>query len=202
MADFPTSVFALREILNRVGQTYDSNHKTTIYAEDLQALGDEITALETFFRNPRYAVDDDVSVYEFTGAEIDLGTGGYCSVVQYICGEMCRTRVEIQIGTSPSLGTYPLVLHADELPIPIVTQPAGWTEPGNFGALNLADGSLKMFAPAYNNITGYGELILFFAHAGTAFTNFLLGTGAVPGLGAGDNYFGTFDTFMTNYDNM
>ena len=46
MADFPTSIFEQRELDNINGQTYDVDKKTTVYAEDLQALAAEIIAIQ------------------------------------------------------------------------------------------------------------------------------------------------------------
>lgn len=46
-ADYPTSIFALRDIENVAGNTYDATKKNRFYAEDLQALAAEISALET-----------------------------------------------------------------------------------------------------------------------------------------------------------
>jgi hypothetical protein len=46
MADFPDSIFTQRELLNINGQTFDAQKKTTIFAEDLQALAAEIIAIQ------------------------------------------------------------------------------------------------------------------------------------------------------------
>lgn len=51
MADFPDNIFAQRTITNRVGQVYDSSKQTTIYAEDIIALGDEVTAIEEYIED-------------------------------------------------------------------------------------------------------------------------------------------------------
>lgn len=51
MADFPDDVFALRDIENKPNMTYDPDKKTTLFVEDLQALGNEITAIEEFLEN-------------------------------------------------------------------------------------------------------------------------------------------------------
>lgn len=47
MADYPTTIFEQREIENVPGVVYDASKKTRVYAEDLVALGDEVTAIET-----------------------------------------------------------------------------------------------------------------------------------------------------------
>ena len=61
MSSFPTTIFEQREINNIPGMTYDPAKKTTVYAEDLTKLGDEITAIETY-------IDDEIVP--------NIGTGG------------------------------------------------------------------------------------------------------------------------------
>ena len=51
MSSFPTTIFEQREINNIPGMTYDPAKKTTVYAEDLTKLGDEITAIEEYLEN-------------------------------------------------------------------------------------------------------------------------------------------------------
>lgn len=46
-ADYPTSIFAQRDMENVPGNTYDATKKTRFYVEDLQAVAAEIIALET-----------------------------------------------------------------------------------------------------------------------------------------------------------
>lgn len=46
MADYPTTIFSQRTLENVPGVTFDDSKKTRIYAEDVIALGDEITAIE------------------------------------------------------------------------------------------------------------------------------------------------------------
>jgi hypothetical protein len=46
MAEYPLEIFEQRSIENLPGLTYDANKKKILFAEDIQALGDEITALE------------------------------------------------------------------------------------------------------------------------------------------------------------
>lgn len=47
MADFPTSIFTMRETENLPGISYDATQKRNLYSEDIQALGGEITSIET-----------------------------------------------------------------------------------------------------------------------------------------------------------
>lgn len=51
MASYPTSIFQLRDLENIKGQSYDAAKKTTIYAEDLTALGDEVAAIENYIQS-------------------------------------------------------------------------------------------------------------------------------------------------------
>ena len=53
MADFPTSIFTQRELNNINGQSFDAQKKTTIFAEDIIALGDEVAAIENY-------IDDEI----------------------------------------------------------------------------------------------------------------------------------------------
>lgn len=191
MADFPDNIFTQRTITNRVGQVYDPAKTTTIYAEDIEKLGDEITAIDTAFEGSGHYTDDDVTVTEFFGSAVNLGTGGYCRVDAILQWQFLYMRIEIVIGTSPSLGSLPLTIMADDLPITVPEYPAGKVMPGNFGALTESSNAVQMFAPALNNITGYGNCLLFFKEAGAAFTDYLLGVNSVATLGAGDAYNGS-----------
>lgn len=47
MADFPDSIYNLREIENQPGVTYDAEKKSTIFAEDIEGIAGEVTAIET-----------------------------------------------------------------------------------------------------------------------------------------------------------
>lgn len=51
MADFPDDIYSLREIQNLPGIEYNVDKKTAIFAEDIQGLADEITAIETYLEN-------------------------------------------------------------------------------------------------------------------------------------------------------
>lgn len=71
MADFPTSIFSQRTLTNAPGQTFDPTKTTRLYAEDIQQLGDEVTAIETILgENPQ---GDYSTVSERIAA---AGTGG------------------------------------------------------------------------------------------------------------------------------
>lgn len=199
MADFPASIFEQREIQNLPGITYDGSKKTAIFADDIQALGDEITALETFFDSTGYYFDNDVTVTEFFTGPVDLGTGGSCRVDMQVTGQFIWTRIKITIGTSPSLGSLPLVIMTDDLPFEIPTFEAQEAIPGNFGALTQASNAVQMFAPTVNNITGFGQCILFFKQNGAAFTDYLFGVNSVATLGAGDTYTGSIFIPRTNF---
>lgn len=47
MADFPDNVYELRDIENLPGLTYDPDKKNAVFAEDIQGIADEVTAIET-----------------------------------------------------------------------------------------------------------------------------------------------------------
>lgn len=199
MPSFPDSIFTQRELQNLPGISYDVDKKTAIFAEDLQALGDEITALETFFDDTGYYFDDDVTVTEFFGSAVDLGTGGSCRVDMQVTGQFIWTRINIKIGASPDLGSLPLVILTDNLPFAIPTFEGQEAMPGNFGALTQADNAVQMFAPVVNNITGYDQCILFFKESGATFTDYLFGVSSVPTLGEGDSYTATILIPRTNF---
>lgn len=59
MSDYPTSIYDQRVIENVPGVVYDAAKKTRIFAEDVQEMGDEITAIETTLgTNPQGAFSD------------------------------------------------------------------------------------------------------------------------------------------------
>lgn len=71
MADFPDSIFEGREIENVPGVVYDETKTTRIYAEDVQKIFDEITAIETILgTDPQGAFDTVKAWLE------DLAAGG------------------------------------------------------------------------------------------------------------------------------
>lgn len=190
MADFPDTVFNLRDIENLPGITYDATNKKALYAEDLQNIAAEITAIEDHFQYTGHYYDTDVPVTEFFGSAVNLGSGGYCRIDMLVQGLFIYIRIEIAIGTSPSLGTLPLVIKSADLPYTLPTFTAQKPVIGAFGGVTEASGSFQMFAPALNNITGYGQGLLFFKESGSSFTNYLLGTSGLATLGAGDSYNG------------
>lgn len=198
MADFPDNVYELRDIENLPGLTYDVDKKNAIFAEDIQGIADEVTAIETFFQGAGYSVDDDVTVTEFFGSAVDLGTGGKCRVVMIDQGLYWVMYINIIIGASPSLGTLPLVILTDDLPVEIPTFSTGQTVPGSFGALSQASNAVQMFAPACNNIGGYQQCILFFKESGASYLDYLMGVSCVPTLGEDDFYSGSIIIPKTN----
>jgi hypothetical protein len=46
MADFPDNIFAQRALANLPGLSFDPSKKQILYAEDMQMLGDEVSAIE------------------------------------------------------------------------------------------------------------------------------------------------------------
>lgn len=198
MADFPNDVFELREIENLPGIVYDSAKKRALFAEDLQNIANEITAIETWFQNTGYYSDDDVTVTEFFGSALDLGTGGNCRVDMLVQGQLCYIRFEINIGSDPDLGTAPITIKTSDLPFALPTFDTQKAFPGSFGGVTHANNSFQMFAPAVNNISGFGQCVLFFKQSGAIYTDFLLGTQSDTILGAGDHYNGTMVLPLTN----
>lgn len=190
MADFPDTVFNLRDIENLPGITYDADNKKALFAEDLQNIAAEISAIEEHFQYTGHYYDTDVPVTEFFGSAINLGTGGYCRIDILPQGLFIYIRIEIVIGTSPSLGTLPFVIKSSDLPYALPTFTAQKPVIGAFGGVSESGGSFQMYAPALNNITGYGQGLLFFKESGAAFTDYLLGTSSLATLGAGDSYNG------------
>lgn len=58
MADFPASIYTAREIENLPGIDFDSTKKQVLFAEDVQGITDEITAIEsTLGENPQGSFD-------------------------------------------------------------------------------------------------------------------------------------------------
>lgn len=190
MADFPNDVYELRDLENIPGQEFDADKKTVVYAEDIAGLGAEITAIEDHFQYTGHYYDTDVPVTEFFGSAVNLGTGGFCRIDMLVQGLFIYIRIEIAIGTSPSLGTLPLVIKSSDLPYTLPTFTALKPVIGAFGGVSEASGSFQMYAPALNNITGYEQGLLFFKESGAVFTDYLLGTASLATLGAGDTYNG------------
>lgn len=48
MAEFPTSIFEQREFENLPGIEFDDTESKIVFAEDMNALGDEISAIESY----------------------------------------------------------------------------------------------------------------------------------------------------------
>lgn len=46
MADYPDNIFTGRELENLPGENYNTNEKTTLFAEDINKLNDEVHAIE------------------------------------------------------------------------------------------------------------------------------------------------------------
>jgi len=59
-----------------------------------------------------HSVDTNVTVTEFFGSAVDLGTGGFCRVDALENNEMIRLRIQITFGTSMSIGSLPLTILA------------------------------------------------------------------------------------------
>jgi microcystin-dependent protein len=75
MADFPSSIYSQRATENLPGVTYDATKKTQFFAEDLQGLGDEVTAIEsTLGTEPQ-------GVYATVRAWLDALTAAISSLV-------------------------------------------------------------------------------------------------------------------------
>lgn len=138
-----------------------------------------------------YVYDTDVTVTEFFGSAVNLGTGGACRVDAKVTEDFIWLRIAIVFGTSMSIGTLPLTILTSDLPVTVPTYADNTPMPGNFGALSKADNSVKMYAPTLNNIGGFGNCIIFFNESGAAFTDYLLGSSASVAPVAGDKYAGT-----------
>lgn len=138
-----------------------------------------------------YAYDTDVTVTEFFGSAVDLGTGGACRVDAKVNNDFIWLRISIIFGTSMSIGTMPLTIKTSDLPVTIPDYGDNTPMPGNFGALAKADNSVKMYAPTLNNIGGFGNCIIFFNESGAAFTDYLMGSSSSVPPVAGDKYQGT-----------
>lgn len=138
-----------------------------------------------------YYYDTDVTVTEFFGSAVDLGTGGNCRIDAIETDDFIYLRIEINVGTSPSLGSLPLTILTSDLPVTVPTYAANYAIPGNFGSLSIPANQNQMFAPAMNNITGFGNCLLFFNQYGAAFTDYLMGASSSPAVVAGCKYTGS-----------
>ncbi len=142
-----------------------------------------------------HTVDNDVTVTEFFGSAVNLGTGGFCKVDALEDNEKIRLRIQITFGTSMSIGTLPLTILASDMPVTIPDFGDQVPQPGNFGAMSTSGGGNQMFAPALNNISGHGNCILFFNEYGASFTDFLLGSATAHPPVAGSVLFSTIDIY-------
>lgn len=74
MADFPENIYAGRELENADGVVFDADQHTRFFAEDLNSVNDEITAIETVLgENPQGEFD---TVSERIAAAAESGGGG------------------------------------------------------------------------------------------------------------------------------
>jgi len=142
-----------------------------------------------------HTVDTNVTVTEFFGSAVNLGTGGFCQVDALEDNERIRLRISVTFGTSMSIGSLPLTILASDMPVTIPDFGDQVPQPGNFGAMSTAGGGNQMFAPALNNISGHGNCILFFNEYGAAFTDFLLGSATAHPPVAGSVLFSTIDIY-------
>lgn len=142
-----------------------------------------------------HTVDTNVTVTEFFGSAVNLGTGGFCQVDALEDNERIRLRIQITFGTSMSIGSLPLTILASDMPVTIPDFGDQTPQPGNFGAMSTSGGGNQMFAPALNNISGHGNCILFFNEYGAAFTDFLLGSATAHPPVAGSVLFSTIDIY-------
>ena len=142
-----------------------------------------------------HSVDSNVTVTEFFGSAVNLGTGGFCKVDALEDNEKIRLRIQITFGTSMSIGTLPLTILASDMPVTIPDFGDQVPQPGNFGAMSTSGGGNQMFAPVLNNISGHGNCILFFNEYGASFTDFLLGSATAHPPAAGSVLFSTIDIY-------
>lgn len=139
--------------------------------------------------------DSNVTVTEFFGSAVDLGTGGFCRVDALEDNEKIRLRISITFGTSMSIGSLPLTIMASDMPVTIPDFGAQVPQPGNFGAMSTSGGGNEMWVPALNNISGHGNCFLFFNSYGASFTEFLLGSAVTHPPVAGSTLFSTIDIY-------
>lgn len=139
----------------------------------------------------RYAYNTNVTVTEFFGSSVNLGTGGSCRVDALEDENFIYLRIAIIFGTSISIGSLPLTILTSDLPVTVPTYATNVAIPGNFGSLSIPANENQMFAPAMNNITGFGNCLLFFNQYGTTFTDYLMGSASSPGVVDGCSYTGS-----------
>jgi len=142
-----------------------------------------------------YTVDTDVTVTEFFGSAVNLGTGGSCRVDALEDSERIRLRIQITFGTSMSIGSLPITILAADMPVTIPDFGDQVPQPGNFGAMSTSGGGNEMWVPTLNNISGHGNSFLFFNAYGASFTDFLLGSAVAHPPVAGSVFFSTIDIY-------
>lgn len=142
-----------------------------------------------------YTVDTDVTVTEFFGSAVNLGTGGSCRVDALEDSERIRLRIQITFGTSMSIGSLPITILAADMPVTIPDFGDQVPQPGNFGAMSTSGGGNEMWVPALNNISGHGNSFIFFNAYGASFTDFLLGSAVAHPPVAGSVFFSTIDIY-------
>lgn len=142
-----------------------------------------------------YTVDTDVTVTEFFGSAVNLGTGGSCRVDALEDSERIRLRIQITFGTSMSIGSLPITILAADMPVTIPDFGNQVPQPGNFGAMSTSGGGNEMWVPTLNNISGHGNSFLFFNAYGASFTDFLLGSAVAHPPVAGSVFFSTIDIY-------
>lgn len=138
-----------------------------------------------------YAYDTDVTVTEFFGSAVDLGTGGFCRVDAKVDDDWVWLRIAITFGTGISIGTLPITILASDMPVTIPDFGSNVPMPGNFGSLSIPANANQMYAPALNNVGGFGNCFLFFNEYGTTFTDYLMGSASTNGVVDGCLYTGT-----------
>ena len=139
----------------------------------------------------RYAYDTTVTVTEFFGTTVDLGTGGSCRVDALEDENFIWLRINITFGTSISIGSLPITILASDMPVTIPDFGANVPMPGNFGSLSIPANANQMYAPALNNVGGFGNCFLFFNEYGATFTDYLMGSASTNGVVDGCTYNGT-----------
>lgn len=192
MADFPDSVFTLRDIQNIPQMTYDPDKKTTIYAEDLQNLGDEITAIEEFLEPAKSHEFHPTVINLFTGTPINLGDGGDCTIRWQRVGDFINASMSLYFGAGHDEfeGVIAPVLEGQMPPISYV------------GNASLAGGGAGLIEnsplnKSYNVIFGvtaaFGTLLLFGAFGGDVSDGGQLVGNSLP-VSIGEGYYlaGTF----------
>lgn len=138
-----------------------------------------------------YTYDTSVTVTEFFGTAVNLGTGGSCRVDAKVDDDWIWLRINIVFGTSISIGTLPLTILASDMPVTIPDFGANVPMPGNFGSLLIPANANQMYAPALNNVSGFGNCFLFFNEYGAAATDYLMGSASTNGVVDGCSYTGT-----------